>query len=86
MTKLEQFMSLLTGSYDNSKQYEQMQKEQKEFPFARHINHVCNGKILHLPEHFQGIFMVEESIIPPAATPMALTTCFFLRKKKMGFF
>ena len=61
MTKLEQFMSLLTGSFDNSKQYEQMQKEQKESPFARHINHVCNGKILHLPEHFQGIFMVEES-------------------------
>ena len=61
MTKLEQFMNLLTGSFDNSRQYEQMQKEKKDFPFARHVNHACNDKILGLPKDFPGIFMVEES-------------------------
>ena len=39
MNRLQQFVELLTGSFDNREQYEQMQKEGNQtFPLARHVN------------------------------------------------
>lgn len=32
-----------------------------DFPFAEHVNTVCNEKITDIPPDFGGIFMVEES-------------------------
>lgn len=62
MTKLNDFMHILTGHFDNSLQFEQMQSQDiKDFPFARHINTACNDKIVNLPDNFDGIFMLEES-------------------------
>jgi len=62
MAKLDGFMALLTGSFNNREQYDALQKEGKEFPYAEHMNTVCNDKISNLPPEFQGKFMVEESI------------------------
>ena len=59
MAKLD---ALLTGSFNNREQYDALQKEGKEFPYAEHMNTVCNDKISNLPPEFQGKFMVEESI------------------------
>ena len=61
MSRLNSFMELLTGKFNNSEQYEDMKKKGKDFPYAEHVNTVCNHKIAHLPEDFKGIFMVEES-------------------------
>ena len=61
MTKLEQFMELLTGNFNNAEQYQRMQEENKPFPYAEHANHACNDKIRNLPKDFSGVFMVEES-------------------------
>lgn len=61
MTRLQEFMEMITGKFDNKEQYEQMKAQGAEFPYARHINTACNNRILHLPEDFKGIFMVEES-------------------------
>lgn len=33
----------------------------KTFPYAQHVNTVCNDKIKNIPNDFNGIFIVEES-------------------------
>lgn len=59
--KLENFVRLMTGHFDNREQFEAMQKAGKEFPYAEHVNTVCNNKIKNLPNDFNGLFVVEES-------------------------
>ncbi len=62
MQKLTSFISLLTGEFDNAKQLAELEQQGiGNFPYARHVNTVCNDKILDLPSDFSGIFMVEES-------------------------
>lgn len=61
MSKLQEFMKLLTGAFNNREQFEAMREAGKDYPYAEHVNTVCNDKIKNLPEDFQGKFMVEES-------------------------
>lgn len=62
MDRLKEFSDILTGQFDNTEQFDNMkQRNVPNFPFARHVNTICNEKIRHLPEDFQGFFMVEES-------------------------
>ena len=61
MTKLENFVRMMTGHFDNKDQFDKMQEEEKTYPYAEHINTICNDKINNLPEDFKGIFVVEES-------------------------
>ena len=61
MSKFESFMKVLTGHFDNKEQYAQMQKAGKLYPYAEHVNTVCNDKIKNLPKDFNGKFVVEES-------------------------
>ena len=55
------FVKLMTGHFDNREQFTEMKSAGKLFPYARHVNTVCNDKINNIPENFTGIFMVEES-------------------------
>ncbi len=59
--KMEKFVKLMTGHFDNREQFTEMKSAGKLFPYARHVNTVCNDKINNIPENFTGIFMVEES-------------------------
>lgn len=52
MSKLESFMKVLTGRFDNKEQYARMQKAGKLYPYAEHVNTVCNDKIKNLPADF----------------------------------
>ena len=61
MNKLKDFMNILTGSFNNSEQFDKMKLDNIDFPYAEHVNTICNDKIINLPEDFKGIFMVEES-------------------------
>ena len=61
MTNLESMMQLLCGRFDNRQQYEAMQAAGKPFPYAEHVNTVCNDKIRNLPTDFAGAFLLEES-------------------------
>lgn len=55
-------MNILTGHFDNSQQYKELENTGMEnFPFAEHINTICNHKIENLPAEFEGVFLVEES-------------------------
>ena len=62
MSRLNDFLEVLTGQFDNSEQLKDLENRGvKDFPFARHINTICNDKIKNLPDDFKGVFMVEES-------------------------
>ena len=38
-----------------------MQTTGKIYPYAKHVNTVCNDKINNIPQDFNGKFVVEES-------------------------
>ncbi len=59
MNILEEFMQLLVGKFDNHEQVQKLQDN--NYPYAKHINTICNDKIENLPDDFKGYFMVEES-------------------------
>ena len=59
MSKLDDFMQILTGHFNNAEQYQA--KKGENFPYAEHVNTACNDKIRNLPADFAGVFMVEES-------------------------
>lgn len=61
MDKLNEFVNLLSGEFDNKSQVEQLKNENVEFPYAKHVNTVCNKKIKNLPVDFKGVFLIEES-------------------------
>ena len=52
MMKLENFVNMMTGHFDNREQFNMMQKEGKVYPYAEHVNTVCNDKIDNLPKGF----------------------------------
>ena len=59
---LSEFVDLLCGRFDNREQFEQRQAAgDTSFPFARHVNTLCNQKISGLPADFPGLFLLEES-------------------------
>ena len=62
MKDLKNFTNILCGNFDNSTQLERFKKEGIEgYPYAKHINTVCNDKIKNIPSDFEGIFVIEES-------------------------
>lgn len=61
MSKLSELIGLLAGRFNNAGQFEAKQKHGQDFPYAEHVNTVCNDKIRNLPPDFAGVFLVEES-------------------------
>ena len=59
--KIEKFVKLMTGHFDNKEQFTAMKEAGKIYPYAQHVNTVCNDKVKNIPEDFAGIFIVEES-------------------------
>lgn len=59
MSNLEKFMQLLCRHFDNA---EQFHKFNQKYPYAEHINTICNHKITGLPHHFQGILSLKKAI------------------------
>ena len=49
MTKIEEFVKLITGRFDNKEQFDAMKKAGKTYPYAQHVNTVCNDKIKNRP-------------------------------------
>ena len=58
--KTAEFVKLMTGHFDNKEQFTEMKAAGKIFPYAQHVNTVCNDKINNIPEDFHGIFIVED--------------------------
>ncbi len=84
MTKLNEFMNILTGSFNNYDQYETMKKNNKDFPYAEHVNTICNDKIVNLPSNFKGIFMLEESYYTSNGNTHATPHLFLFTEEENG--
>ena len=63
MMKLDNFVGMMTGHFDNKDQFNKMQAEGKTYPYAEHVNTICNDKINNLPEDFKGKFVVKRVIM-----------------------
>jgi len=63
MMKLDNFVGMMTGHFDNKDQFNKMQAEGKAYPYAEHVNTICNDKINNLPEDFKGKFVVKRVIM-----------------------
>ena len=50
MANLINFVTLLNGKFDNKDQFNKMQAEGKTYPYAEHVNTICNDKIKNLPQ------------------------------------
>lgn len=59
---LDQFVEIICGDHDNSKQLSDNDKKGiRIHPYAKHITRVCNHMIENLPEDLEGIFILKES-------------------------
>ena len=62
MDRLQSFIHILSGRFDNAEQLRALAAEGvTDFPQAEHVNTPCNDKIRGLPADFSGVFLVEES-------------------------
>ena len=62
MNQLQEFVSLLAGTFDNRVQLADFEaRGVTGYPAARHVNTFHNDRIDGLPEDFNGVFMLEES-------------------------
>ena len=84
MMKLDNFVGMMTGHFDNKEQYARMQKAGKLYPYAEHGNTVCNDKIKNLPEDFNGRFVVEESYYETNGKRHASPHLFLITEKEDG--
>lgn len=84
MSKLDDFMRLLCGEFDNREQFEAKRAAGETFPLAHHVNTACNDKILGLPDDFAGTFMVEESYYEVDGRKSASPHLFLFTEEKDG--
>ena len=82
--KLDEFTEMMTGHFDNKEQFDKMQAEGKTYPYAEHVNTVCNDKIKNLPVDFQGKFLVEESYYETNGKKHASSHIFLFTEEKEG--
>lgn len=62
MNALDNFVNFLCGEFDNSEQLQDLKlKGIEDYPYARHINHVCNDKMLNVDKDVNGKFLILES-------------------------
>ena len=84
MMKLDIFVDMMTGHFNNKEQFDKMKKEGKAYPYAEHINTICNEKILNLPKDFNGKFVVEESYYETNGKRHASPHLFLITEKEDG--
>ena len=86
MNRLDEFLSILCGHFDNAAQVRKLEEQGvRNFPFAEHVNTVCQDKITGLPTDFHGKFVLEESYYTTDGKPMPRRTSFSLQRRKRGF-
>lgn len=84
MMKLDNFINMMTGHFNNKEQFDNMQREGKTYPYAEHINTICNEKISNLPKDFNGKFVVEESYYETNGKRHASPHLFLITEKEDG--
>ena len=85
MANLEQFIEDLCGTFNNDNQINNEKVTGNiKHPKAKHINGVCNSKILNLPENFKSYFVIEESYYEQGNFKNSLPHLFLFNLNKSG--
>jgi hypothetical protein len=62
MSDLDQYLSYLTGDFDNHAQIEAEQKAGRlVHPYAKHVTRVITDRVKNIPADFKGVLVLEES-------------------------
>ena len=85
MANLINFVTLLNGKFDNKDQFEKISKTNPQYPYAKHINTICNSKIANLPNGFEGVFMIEESYYSVQGTTRSSSHLFLFMLSSAAF-
>ena len=81
MSKLTDFIKLITGRFDNKEQFDKMQAEGKTYPYAKHINTACNDKIKKSPRKLQGYICCRRKLLRNRWKKPRITTSFSYFRK-----
>ena len=85
MNRLDEFLSILCGHFDNAAQVRKLEEQGvRTFPFAEHVNTVCQDKITGLPTDFHGKFVLEESYYTPDGKTHASPHLFHFTEEEEG--
>lgn len=84
MMILDNFIGLIIGQFDNKEQFDTMQAAGKVFPYAEHVNTICNDKINNIPQDINGRFVVEESYYEINGKRHASPHLFLITEKEDG--
>lgn len=84
MNKLDIFVKMLSGNFDNQEQYDSLKDQDENFPYCRHVNTVCNNKIIDLDPDFKGVFLVEESYYTAKGSTHASSHLFLFTEEDGG--
>ena len=68
--KLDKFIGMMTGHFDNKEQFDMMQKAGKIYPYAEHINTICNDKIKNIPKDLMENLLLKKVIMKPMENAM----------------
>ena len=83
MANLINFVTLLNGKFDNKDQFEKISKTNPQYPYAKHINTICNSKIANLPNGFESVFMIEESYYSVQGTTRSSSHLFLFMEENL---
>lgn len=86
MTKLDNFVDMMTGHFDNKEQFGMMQAAGKIYPYAEHVNTVCNDKIKIFLRISMGNLLLKKVIMKPMENVMHHHIFSLLRRLRMGYF
>ena len=68
---------------DNKDQFEKISKTNPQYPYAKHINTICNSKIANRPNGFEGVFMIEESYYSVQGTTRSSSHLFLFMEESI---
>ena len=76
ISKLEQFIKMMTGHFDNQEQFQKMKEAGEIYPYAEHVNTPCNNKIQDLPADFPAYSLWKKVIIKAKENVILRHICF----------
>lgn len=85
MSTFTEFLEMICGHFNNEEQVTRYQEAgNHEYPFAEHINTICNDKVINLPNDFDGIFLLEESYYTLNGKTNAMPHLFLITMTPVG--
>ena len=84
--KLDEFTEMMTGHFDNKEQFDKMQAEGKTYPYAEHVNTICNDKIKIFQRISMADLLLKKATMKRMGNVMRHHIFFLLQKQNREFY